>query len=150
MFGKKHDSQPLEGYTIQDLLPHREPFLFCDRILEASRKHVVAECSFPAGTDFFRGHFPGYPIVPGVILVETMAQCGGAGMVAAGMLPQGDRFYLASVHHAKFRRPVFPGELLRVEVDVKKCTQRLLKQSGRVIVKNELAVEAEWVCIVKE
>ena len=150
MFGKKHDYTPLAGYTIKDLLPHREPFLFVDRLLETSTRRVVAECSFPAETDFFKGHFPDYPIVPGVILVETMAQCGGAGLVAAGVLPQGDRFYLASIHNAKFRRPVRPGELLRVEVDIKKSTSRLTKQSGRILVNGELAVEAEWVCMVKE
>jgi len=149
MFGKKSAHTPLTGYTIKELLPHREPFLFCDRILEASRKHVVAECSFPRDTEFFKGHFPDYPIVPGVLLVETMAQCGGAGMVATGMMPLGNRFYLASIHNAKFRRPVFPNELLRVEIDVKKCTPRLLKQSGRILIGAELAVEAEWVCMVK-
>ena len=150
MFGKKHDYTPMVNYTIEDLLPHRAPFLFVDRIIEASHKRVVAERTFPADTDFFKGHFPDYPIVPGVILVETMAQCGGAGLVAAGVLPQGDRFYLASIHNAKFRRPVRPDELLRVEVDVKKCTPRLTKQSGRILVNGELAVEAEWVCVVKE
>ncbi|MCL1888472.1 MAG: 3-hydroxyacyl-ACP dehydratase FabZ [Kiritimatiellaeota bacterium] len=150
MFRKKPGYTPLEGYTVEDLLPHREPFLFCDRILEASTRRVVAECSFPPDTWFFKGHFPDYPIVPGVILVETLAQCGGAGLVAAGVLPQGDRFYLASVHNAKFRRPVRPGELLRVEVDIKKSTPRLTKQSGRILVGDELAVEAEWVCMVKE
>jgi 3-hydroxyacyl-[acyl-carrier-protein] dehydratase len=85
-----------------------------------------------------------------VILVETLAQCGGAGMVAAGIMPQGNRFYLASIHHAKFRHPVFPGDVLRIEIDVKKCTPRLLKQSGRILVNGEVAVEAEWVCMVKE
>jgi 3-hydroxyacyl-[acyl-carrier-protein] dehydratase len=150
MFGKKHDYTPLENYTIEELLPHRAPFLFIDRILEASAKHIVAEQTFLGSTDFFKGHFPDYPIVPGVILIETLAQCGGAGLVAAGVMSRGDRFFLASVHNAKFRRPVFPNELLRIEVDVKKCTPRLVKQSGRILVKNELAVEAEWVCIVKD
>ena len=150
MFGKKHDYTPLENFTIEDLLPHRAPFLFVDRIIEASLKRIVAERAFPADTDFFRGHFPGYPIVPGVILVETMAQCGGAGLIAAGVIPRGVGFFLASVHHAKFRRPVLPNELLRIEVDNKKVTPRLLKQSGRIYVNNELAVEAEWVCVVKD
>ena len=150
LFKKHHDYTPLENFTIEELLPHRAPFLFVDRIIEASLKRVVAERTFPADTDFFRGHFPDYPIVPGVVLVETMAQCGGAGVIAAGVIPKGERFYLASVHHAKFRRPVRPNELLRVEVDNKKVTPRLLKQTGRIYVNGEMAVEAEWVCMVKD
>ncbi len=150
MFGKKHDYVPLTNYTLFDLLPHRDPFLFIDRILESSPKHVIAERAFPADSWFFKGHFPGYPIVPGVLLVETMAQCGGAGLVAAGILPKGNRFFLATIKDAKFRRPVFPNELMRIEIDVKKCSTRLVKQTGRILVNGELAVEAEWVCVVRE
>lgn len=150
MFGKKYENcVPLEHYQITDLLPHREPFLFVDRIVDASAKQIIAERTFNPDTWFFKGHFPSYPIVPGVILIETLAQCGGAGLVSAGIVPQGNLFLLAAIYKAMFRRQVRPGELVRMEIDVKKCTPRLLKQSGKGFVNGELAVEAEWMCMIK-
>jgi len=151
MFGDKKTLVPLTDYQITDLIPHREPFLFVDRIVSCEEKHSVCERTFTLENSwFFKGHFPQYPVVPGVLLVETMAQAGGAGLVAAGVYPTGLVFLLASIDNVKFRRQVRPNELLRMETTTKKASNRLVKQTGKAYVGDELAVEGEWVCILME
>ena len=93
---------------VTSLIPHRDPFLFVDRIISADAQKIVGERTFPDSTWFFQGHFPDYPVVPGVILVETMAQCGGAGLVYAELMKT-RVFLLVSVSEAKFRRQVRPN-----------------------------------------
>ncbi|MDR3160165.1 MAG: beta-hydroxyacyl-ACP dehydratase, partial [Spirochaetaceae bacterium] len=88
---------------IESLLPHREPFLFVDEIISADKDRISARHVFTEGEFFFRGHFPQYPVVPGVILVETMAQSGGAGLRKLGILGDGALFFLATVDKVKFR-----------------------------------------------
>ena len=133
---------------IENLLPHREPFLFVDEIIEADEKRIVARHVFTEKEFFFKGHFPGYPVVPGVILVETMAQSGGAGLRKLGILGDGALFFLASVDKVKFRRQVRPGDELRSEVENLRVSPRMVKQSGKAYVGDELAAEAEWMCLV--
>jgi 3-hydroxyacyl-[acyl-carrier-protein] dehydratase len=106
-------------------------------------KHVFTEKEF-----FFKGHFPEYPVVPGVILVETMAQSGGAGLRKLGTLGDGSVFFLASVDKVKFRRQVRPGDELRSEVQNLRVSTHMVKQSGKAFVGDELAAEAEWMCLV--
>jgi 3-hydroxyacyl-[acyl-carrier-protein] dehydratase len=135
---------------IETLLPHRPPFLFVDEIISADRERIVARHVFTEGEFFFRGHFPGYPVTPGVILVETMAQSGGAGLRKLGILGEGALFFLATVDRVKFRRQVRPGEELRSEIENLRVSARMIRQSGRAFVGEELAVEAEWMCLVGE
>jgi 3-hydroxyacyl-[acyl-carrier-protein] dehydratase len=133
--------------NVQDLIPHRKPFLFVDRLVSVDPQRIVGERTFPPDEPMFAGHFPAYPVVPGVILVETMAQCGGAGVVDAGLCDC-QIIFLASVNNVKFRRQVRPGEKIRMEVENVKVTRRLIKQRGQAWVGDELAAEAEWVCLV--
>lgn len=131
-----------------DLIPHRDPFIFLDELLEVDDKHTVAKRVFTADHFFFKGHFPGYPVVPGVILVETMAQCGGAGLVQEGILPHGAFFVLATIEKAKFRAQVRPGDTAIITVQNTRVSQVMVRQSGTITVDGKVAAEATWMCIV--
>lgn len=134
--------------AIEQLLPHRKPFLFVDRLDNLTQEGLVAYRTFVPEEFFFPGHFPGYPVVPGVILVETMAQAGGAGVRELGVLADDALFFLATVDKAKFRRQVRPGDTVRMEITNLKIGPRMIRQSGKAYVGEDLAAEAEWMCLV--
>lgn len=133
---------------IKELLPHREPFLFVDELVEAGKENITATRVYTSAEPFFQGHFPQYPVVPGVILVETMAQCGGAGVRQAGVLEDDKLFFLATIDKVKFRRQVRPDEKVRFEITNNRISPKMLKQSGVAYVGDEVAAEAEWMCLV--
>ncbi|MDR2617444.1 MAG: 3-hydroxyacyl-ACP dehydratase FabZ [Treponema sp.] len=133
---------------IEVLLPHRKPFLFVDEIISAGKDTITAKHIFTEQEFFFAGHFPEYPVVPGVILIETMAQSGGAGLRKLGILGGKDLFFLASVDKVKFRRQVRPGDEVRSEIKNLRVSPRMIKQAGKAYVGEELAAEAEWLCLV--
>lgn len=132
---------------IKELIPHRDPFLFIDRLEKADAEEIIAYRTYTSKEPFFQGHFPQYPVVPGVILVETMAQAGGAGVSQSGILGN-NLFFLASVDKVKFRRQVRPDELVKLVVKNLRVSPRMLKQSGVAMVGDEIAAEAEWMCVV--
>jgi 3-hydroxyacyl-[acyl-carrier-protein] dehydratase len=133
---------------IEKLLPHRDPFLFVDEIIEATKEKIVGKRVFTEKEYFFKGHFPEYPVVPGVILVETMAQCGGAGLRKLGIMGDDALFFFATVDKVKFRRQVRPGDEIRCEIENLRVSPKMIKQQGKAYVGDEVAAEAEWMCLV--
>jgi len=134
---------------IMDFLPHRYPFLLIDRVLEFEpQKRVVAIKNVTMNEPFFQGHFPGYPIMPGVLVVEAMAQAGALIMLAE----IGDRgsklAVFTGIEKAKFRRPITPGDQIRFEVNVLSFRSRAGRIEGRATVDGKLACEATLTCAV--
>jgi 3-hydroxyacyl-[acyl-carrier-protein] dehydratase len=132
---------------IKQLLPHRTPFLFVDEITKAEADEIIGYKTFVPEEFFFKGHFPEYPVVPGVILIETMAQCGGAGVAMSGTLGKA-LFFLGTVNNVKFKRQVRPNDKVKLVIKNLRVSSRMLKQSGQAFVGDELAAEAEWMCLV--
>ncbi len=143
--------EELSILDIQALLPHRYPFLLVDRILEIeTAKRIVGIKNVTANEQFFQGHFPGQPIMPGVLLLEVMAQTGG---VLARKTAEGKgrpTVFLTGIEKAKFRRPVVPGDQLRVEVEVLRRKGPFWKMSGRIVVDDSLVCEAEMTAMVTD
>lgn len=135
----------LDINEIMNILPHRYPFLLVDRILECEEnKRIVGIKNVTINEPFFEGHFPGHPVMPGVLIVESMAQTGGllVGMVK-GDETRNKVCYFVSVDKAKFRRPVRPGDQLRIEMDVLSCKRGIWAFAGKVFVGGKMVAEAE-------
>jgi UDP-3-O-[3-hydroxymyristoyl] N-acetylglucosamine deacetylase/3-hydroxyacyl-[acyl-carrier-protein] dehydratase len=133
---------------IQQMLPHRYPFLLVDRILELEpNKRVVGIKNVSINEPFFQGHFPGHPIMPGVLVLEAMAQVGGMTFLC-DKSNEGKILYLAGVDNARFRKPIVPGDQIRFEVDVIFVRSNIGKIAGKAIVDGQVAVEAELTCAI--
>jgi 3-hydroxyacyl-[acyl-carrier-protein] dehydratase len=139
--------QVLEVTDIMGILPHRYPFLFIDRILEVERKkRIVAIKNVSINEPFFQGHFPGYPIMPGALVVESIAQAGGTLLLPEVPDRENKLMVFTSIERAKFRRPVLPGDQLRIEINVLNWRSRAVKMEGRVTIQGQLACEAIVMC----
>jgi len=128
---------------ILDLLPHRFPFLLVDRIIEFDPgKRIVGLKNVTVNEPFFQGHFPGHPVMPGVLQIEAMAQV-GAILLMNVPENQGKIPYFMSLDKVKFRRPVHPGDQLRIEIEVVRMRSRMSSCLARVLVDGHLAAEGE-------
>ncbi len=131
------------------ILPHRYPFLLVDRILSLSPgREIVGIKNVTINEPFFQGHFPDYPIMPGVLIVESMAQVGGVLAVRSGESQEGQRVFFLGIDRAKFRRPVYPGDQLRLEVTVLQQRIPFWRLQGKVFVEGALVAEAELKAMV--
>jgi UDP-3-O-[3-hydroxymyristoyl] N-acetylglucosamine deacetylase/3-hydroxyacyl-[acyl-carrier-protein] dehydratase len=136
---------------IMKVLPHRYPFLLIDRILEIEgRQRIVGLKNVTINEPFFQGHFPGHPIMPGVLIIEAMAQVGG--MLLMGGLEETDQkvVYFMSLDNVRFRKPVRPGDQLRFELDVVQIRGAVCKMRGVAKVDGELVAEAEMAAMVRD
>ena len=147
---KKFQTVKKEGIVfdvnaIQKILPHRYPFLMVDKIIELELdKRVVGVKSVTVNEPFFQGHFPGQPIMPGVLIIEAMAQT--SGILILNSLPDFKEklVYFMQINNAKFRKPVIPGDQLFLEVELLQKKSKIFTMSGKVYVENVLVAEADF------
>jgi 3-hydroxyacyl-[acyl-carrier-protein] dehydratase len=136
--------------AIREILPHRYPFLLVDRIEELEAERVVGIKNVTVNEPFFAGHFPDYPVMPGVLIIEAMAQVAGV-LVLNGIADRKSKLVLlAGVDGAKFRKPVRPGDQLRMEMKVLRSRASMAKVSGTATVDGAVVAEAEILCVLAD
>jgi 3-hydroxyacyl-[acyl-carrier-protein] dehydratase len=137
----------LDINEIQRILPHRYPFLLIDRVVDLERKQrIVALKNVSINEPFFAGHFPNMPIMPGVLIVEAIAQAGGA-LLLTEVEDRDDKLMVfTGIERARFRRPVMPGDQLRIEVEVKAWRGTAVRMEGRAFVGEKRVAEATVTC----
>src|SRR6266851_3771664 len=136
----------LDINEIRRILPHRYPMLLVDSIVELEAERIVGVKNVTVNEPFFSGHFPDFPVMPGVLIVEAMAQA--AGVLVLNSIPdrKSKLVLLASVEQAKFRKPVRPGDQLRIEMKVGKRKATIAKMYGTATVDGVVVAEAEMLC----
>ena len=136
----------LDIEAIREILPHRYPFLLVDRIVELEEERVVGIKNVTVNEPWVPGHFPDFPVMPGVLIIEAMAQV--AGVLVLGAIPdrKNKLVLFASIDMAKFRRPVVPGDQLRIEMKVVKRKASVAKMQGTATVDGQVVAEAEVMC----
>jgi 3-hydroxyacyl-[acyl-carrier-protein] dehydratase len=140
----------LDIQEIRDILPHRYPMLLVDRILELEEERIVGIKNVTVNEPFFVGHFPEFPVMPGVMVVEAMAQVAGVLVLKSVPDRKNKLVLLASIEEAKFRRPVRPGDQLRIEMKVSKRKANIAKMHGQATVDGVVVAEAELMCVLQD
>jgi len=141
----------LDINEIQKILPHRPPFLLVDRIIELEpQKRIVGIKNVTMNEPFFAGHFPNFPVMPGVLIIEAMAQTGGVLALRDETIGADKLVLFAAIEQAKFRRPVVPGDQLRLELEVLQRHTTFCRMKGKARVDGKLAAEAILICKIAE
>jgi 3-hydroxyacyl-[acyl-carrier-protein] dehydratase len=140
----------LDIQAICGLLPHRYPFLLIDRIVELEDMRVVAIKNVTINEPHFTGHFPGFPVMPGVLIIEAMAQAAGVLVFNRLQNREGKLVYLAMIEQARFRKPVLPGDQLRIEVIFLKLKPSVAKIRGVATVDGVVVAEANLMCTLTQ
>jgi len=136
---------------IKEILPHRYPMLLVDRVLEVDpEEKIVAIKNVTTNEHFFSGHFPGHPIMPGVLIIEAMAQVAGIGLLQTVEDPEDKVPYFGKVDGARFRKPVKPGDQLRMEVEILKLRGRMGKVEAKAYVDDELVADGKLTCFIQD
>jgi 3-hydroxyacyl-[acyl-carrier-protein] dehydratase len=137
----------LDINEIQRILPHRYPFLLIDRVIDLTRRErIVAIKNVTINEPFFQGHFPSLPIMPGVLIVEAIAQAGGALLLTEVEDRDRKLMVFTGIERARFRRPVLPGDQLRIEVEVRSWRMNAVRMEGKVYVGEKRVAEATVTC----
>lgn len=142
------DTGVMDIREIQEILPHRYPFLMIDRVVErAQGKSIVAIKNLTINEPQFAGHFPEFPVMPGVMMIEAIAQAAGLMIGATREDGKPDIYFLAKVNNAIFKRPAVPGDQLQIEVNVQKWRPGFCVAEGQVTVDGKLVCSAEVTCV---
>src|SRR5438093_13607549 len=136
--------------AIMEIMPHRYPFLLIDRILSLEENRVVGIKNVTINEPFFAGHFPGHPIMPAVLIIEAMAQCGGVLLLNTVERPKDKLVYFMGINNAKFRKTVRAGDQLRFELTLLSLKSRICQMEGKAYVDGDLVAEAELLSSIVE
>jgi 3-hydroxyacyl-[acyl-carrier-protein] dehydratase len=139
---------------ILDRLPHRYPMLLIDRVIDIQPgKSIVALKNVSINEPFFTGHFPHHPVMPGVLILEAMAQAAALFSFSDEAALKNEEsstvYYFVGIDGARFRRPVVPGDQLRIEVDAERLSRTICKYAGRAVVDGQLVAEAKLMCAIR-
>lgn len=134
--------------AIRGILPHRYPFLLVDSIVELEEERIVGIKNVTANEPFFPGHFPDFPVMPGVLIVEAMAQVAGTLVLKSIPDRHSKLVFLASIEQARFRKPVRPGDQLRIEMKMRRRKATVVKMYGEATVNGIVVAEAEVMCTI--
>lgn len=138
------NKKQLDIEKILKILPHRYPFLLVDRVLELEKgKSIIAIKNVTYNEPFFQGHFPVKKVMPGVLIIESVAQAGGILLYHSIPDPENVLVFLSAIHNAKFRKPVIPGDQLRLEAELTKLRKKVAYLKGKVYVDGEIVAEGE-------
>ena len=143
---------PIDVTRIQQLLPHRYPFLLVDRVVEfEAHKRIVAHKNVSINEPYFQGHFPGHPVMPGVLVIEALAQAGGVlTQLSRGTVADNKLFYLVKIDNARFSRMVVPGDVLELHVEIKRIIRTMTFYTCVARVDGEEVASADVLCAETE